>query len=397
MTLTAAGPVTGPVVRPVTGPVTGPVIAADVDAVVHDNPYLLLTPGPVSTSKGVRHALLRDWCTWDDDYNQDIVQDVRRRLVALATTRSDEYTAVLLQGSGSFAVEATLGTALPPTGGRLLVVANGAYGQRMVTMTEVLGIDHEVLALGETEAPSPADVAARLAADPAITHVAVVHCETTTGMLNPVEEIAAVVKGAGRTLIVDAMSSFGGIELDVAELGIDYLVSSSNKCIQGVPGFGFVIARRDVLATTAGNARSHSLDLHGQWRAMDATGKWRFTSPTHVVRAFAHALDELDAEGGIAARATRYRANHRTLVDGLRSLGFEILLDDADQAPIITSFRYPEADFDFAAFYDACKARGFVLYPGKISKAPTFRIGNIGEVYPQDMDALIEVVREVRG
>ena len=164
-----------------------------------------------------------------------------------------------------------------------------------------------------------------------------------------------------------------------------------------MPGFGFVIARRSVLQATAGHARSHSLDLYDQWRAMDATGKWRFTSPTHVVRAFAHALDELDAEGGIAARAARYRANHRTLVGGLRSLGFETLLDDADQAPIITSFRYPEADFDFRAFYRACKARGFVLYPGKISKAPTFRIGNIGEVYPADMEALVQVIREVRG
>jgi len=361
---------------------------------IPDNPYILLTPGPLSTSKGVRAALLRDWCTWDADYNETIVQDIRRRLAALAAEDARPYSAVLMQGSGSFAVEACLGTAVPKSG-RLLILTNGAYGKRMVEMARVLGIAHRELALGETEAPGAGDLLEALGADPGITHVALVHCETTTGILNPVEELARVAKGEGKTLIVDAMSSFGGIPFDAGRLGIDFLASSSNKCIQGVPGFGFVIARRDALEGCAGNARSLCMDLVGQWREMDKSGKWRYTSPTHVVRAFRQALDELDAEGGVAARHARYRENHRILVDGMRSLGFQTLLPDALQSPIITSFLYPDARFEFKAFYEAVKAKGFVLYPGKISQADTFRVGNIGEVYPADMRRLIEAAREV--
>jgi len=362
---------------------------------IPDNPYILLTPGPLSTSKGVRGAMLRDWCTWDADYNEDIVQNIRRRLVALATTTDTEnYTVVLMQGSGSFAVEACLGTVLPKTG-KLLILTNGAYGDRMVKMAQVLGINHTEMAMVETKAPTTVELEAALGKDPDITHVAIVHCETTTGILNPLEELTRVVKAADKTLIVDAMSSFGGIPLDIGKLGIDFLVSSSNKCIQGVPGFGFVIAKRDVLEGCAGNARSMCLDLVGQWREMDKSGKWRYTSPTHVVRAFYQALDELEAEGGIEARHARYRENHSVMVSGMRELGFTTLLPDNMQSPVITSFLYPNDQFDFKAFYEAVKAKGFVLYPGKISQADTFRIGNIGEVYPKDMERLIEVVRLV--
>ena len=359
---------------------------------IPNNPYILLTPGPLSTSKGVRGAMLRDWCTWDADYNEEIVQNIRRRLVALATTDIDKYTVVLMQGSGSFAVEACLGTALPKDG-KLLILTNGAYGDRMVEMAGVLGINHVKMGMVETKAPTAVELEAVLSADPSITHVALVHCETTTGILNPLEELSHVVKAAGKTLIVDAMSSFGGIPMDIGELEIDFLISSSNKCIQGVPGFGFVIARCDALEQCAGNARSLCLDLVSQWREMDKTGKWRYTSPTHVVRAFYQALDELEAEGGVAARSSRYRENHRILVGGMCELGFTTLLPDNMQSPIITSFLYPNAEFDFKAFYESVKAKGFVLYPGKISQADTFRIGNIGEVNPKDMERLIEVVR----
>jgi len=253
------------------------------------------------------------------------------------------------------------------------------------------------MALAETVAPNAKELQAALDADADITHVAVVHCETTTGILNPIEELSGLVKAAGKTLIVDAMSSFGGIPFDIGKLGIDFLASSSNKCIQGVPGFGFVIARREALEQCAGNARSLCMDLVGQWREMDKSGKWRYTSPTHVVRAFYQALDELEAEGGVQARHSRYSENHRLLVNGMRSLGFQTLLPDSLQSPIITSFLYPGGTFDFKAFYEAVKARGFVLYPGKISQAATFRIGNIGEVYPNDIKRLIEAVREVTG
>lgn len=230
-----------------------------------------------------------------------------------------------------------------------------------------------------------------------MTHVAVVHCETTTGVLNPLDAIAGIVKSHGKTLIVDAMSSFGGVPIDMSALGIDYLISSANKCIQGVPGFGFVIARRSLLEGCKGVARSLSLDLYDQWATMEkGHGKWRFTSPTHVVRAFLQALSELDAEGGIAARHTRYAENHRTLVRGMRALGFRTLLPDEWQSPVITSFYYPTEDFNFKDFYDKLKAKGFVIYPGKISQADTFRIGHIGDVRPADFTRLVQAIGELR-
>ena len=363
---------------------------------VPENPYLLLTPGPLSTSAGVRDAMLRDWCTWDSDYNQGVVQRIRRQLVELATTQVDDYSAVLLQGSGTFSVEATIGSAVPREG-RLLVIENGAYGARMLQIAEVLGISACVYRVPESEVPDARRVCQLLADDPHITHVALVHCETTTGILNPLAALAEVVKAAGKVLIVDAMSTFAGIRFDAGELGIDYLVSSANKCIQGVPGFAFVIARRAELQNCQHHARSLSLDLYAQWQDMDKDGKWRFTSPTHVVRACAQALDELAAEGGVAARQARYTENQRRLAEGMERLGFIPLIDRRWQSPIITAFLYPDDRFDFAEFYEQVKARGFVLYPGKISQAQTFRIGNIGEVYATDIDRLLLVIADVRG
>jgi 2-aminoethylphosphonate-pyruvate transaminase len=358
---------------------------------VPDNPYLLLTPGPLSTSKGVKATMLRDWCTWDDDYNA-IVRDLRRRLVALAT-KAEGYTSVLMQGSGTFSVESVIGTALPENG-KLLVVVGGVYGARIATIAEKLRIPHVRMDCGEMAPPDPKALAETLDRDPEISHVAVVHCETTTGMLNPVEALGAVVKAADRTYIVDAMSSFGGVPMDVAAIGADYCISSANKCIQGVPGFGFVIARTEAIAACQGRARSLSLDLFDQWRVMEEKGgKWRFTSPTHVVRAFATAMDELEAEGGVGARHARYADNQRRLVAGMRALGFETLLPDACQSPIITSFVSPSAaGYRFKDFYQALKAKGYVIYPGKVTASDTFRIGTIGEVYPEDIEGLLEAV-----
>lgn len=357
-----------------------------------ENPYLLLTPGPLSTSKGVRAAMFRDWCTWDKEYN-DIVQDIRRRITALAT-REQGFTSVLMQGSGTFSVEATVGSVVPDNG-RLLVLANGHYGQRIAKIATCLKLEHRVLDFGETNPLVPDQVGDTLDGDPRITHVAVVHCETTTGMLNPVEDVGTVVRQRGKVFIVDAMSSVGGLPLDMAEMGADFLVSSANKCIQGVPGFGFVIARRERLEECAGRARSLSLDLYAQWREMEERGgKWRFTSPTHVVRAFAQALNELDLEGGVSARHARYAANHRVLVQGMRSLGFKTLLPDELQSPIITAFHNPEhPSYDFMEFYARLKARGFVIYPGKVTGADTFRIGTIGHVFPKNMAILISAVQ----
>lgn len=361
---------------------------------IPDNPYLLLTPGPLSTTKGVRAALLRDYCTWDEDYNLDIVQRIRGELVTLAAGNPTDYTCVLMQGSGSFGVEACLGTAVP-WDGKMLVVSNGAYGRRMARQMEYIGRASSHLMYSETEAADPDDIGEALGNDPAITHVAMVHCETTTGILNPIEETARVVKAHGKTFIVDAMSSFGGMPIDMSALGIDYLIASSNKCVQGVPGFSFVIARRSELSKCEGNAHSLCLDLYDQWREMDEGGKWRFTSPTHVVRAFQQALFELQLEGGIPARYERYRENQRLLSEGMRSLGFRPLLDGAVQSPIITSFLYPSANFNFKAFYQSVKRAGFVIYPGKISSAPTFRIGNIGDVHASDITRLLGAVENI--
>ena len=358
-------------------------------------PYLLLTPGPLTTTESVKSAMMSDWCTWDKDYNEGVVEVIRKELVGIATSRPVEYTAVLMQGSGTFCVEATLGSTVRPED-HLLVAANGAYGKRMGVTAEYYGLNCHVMKFDETQAVDPAAIDAYLAEHKEVTHVSVVHCETTTGVLNPLEEIAAVVKRHGKTLIVDAMSSFGGVPVDMAQLGIDFLVSSANKCIQGVPGFGFIIARRSQLEQCKGVARSLSLDIYDQWETMEkGHGKWRFTSPTHVVRAFMQALAELKEEGGVAARHARYQENHRVLVEGMRSLGYKTLLADEWQSPVITSFHYPSAAFDFQSFYQALKAKGFVIYPGKISQADTFRIGNIGDVHPDDFRRLVEAVKEL--
>ena len=354
--------------------------------------YLLLTPGPLSTTATVRAAMLQDSCTWDADYNQGVVEPIRRELVRLATGPEYEgdYSAVLLQGSGSYVVESVLGSAIG-VDECLLIINNGAYGARMGEMARCLGLRHHELDCGETSRPEPAAIEAMLARHPEITHLAMVHCETTTGMLNPLEEVAELCQRRGIRLIVDAMSSFGGIPIDMGRLGIEFLISSANKCIQGVPGFGFVIARRAALTACAGRARSVSLDLHAQWQTMEQQGgKWRFTSPTHTVLAFAQALRELDEEGGIAARHQRYSENQRTLVAGMAELGFAPLLPEEWQSPIITAFYSPaHPDYRFADFYQRLKGQGFVIYPGKVSQADCFRIGNIGDVTPARVRSLL--------
>lgn len=354
--------------------------------------YLLLTPGPLSTTVTVRAAMLQDSCTWDADYNQGVVEPIRRELVRLATgpEYESDYSAVLLQGSGSYVVESVLGSAIG-SDECLLIINNGAYGARMGEMARCFGLRHHELDCGETTRPEPAAIEAMLARHPEITHLAMVHCETTTGMLNPLEEVAALCQRRGIRLIVDAMSSFGGIPIDMGRLGIEFLISSANKCIQGVPGFGFVIARRAALTACAGRARSVSLDLHAQWQTMEQQGgKWRFTSPTHTVLAFAQALRELDEEGGIAARHQRYSENQRTLVAGMAALGFAPLLPEEWQSPIITAFYSPaHPDYRFADFYQRLKGQGFVIYPGKVSQADCFRIGNIGDVTPERVRDLL--------
>ena len=363
-----------------------------------DTQYLLLTPGPLTTTRTVREAMMEEYSTWDVDYN-NIVESIRNSLVRLAVrddVNFDSFTSVLMPGSGTFSVESVVGSVIPP-GGKLLVLNNGAYGARVATISRMLGIETVELSQVETELTNLNEVEKILMEDSAISHVAMVHCETTTGMLNPAEAVGEIVRRLGRIYILDAMSSFGGIPISMESTGAHYLISSANKCVQGVPGFGFVIADRDQLESTKGLARSHSLDLYEQWREMESKGgKWRFTSPTHVVNAFACALEELDAEGGVEARHNRYLNNHKTLVEGMRSIGFKTLINDEFQSPIITSFHCPDLEaFDFQNFYDALKERGFVIYPGKVSNADCFRIGTIGDIFKDDILELLKRIEEV--
>lgn len=349
--------------------------------------YKLLTPGPLTTTESVKKEMLVDHCTWDNDY-KTITQTIRKNLLKLAHVSEEDYTAVLMQGSGTFGVESVL-TSSVGKGEKLLICANGAYGERMEDIAKHAGLAYSILHFHYNETPDAAVIAAELEKDPAITHVAMVHSETTSGILNDIASVAKVVKAAGKTFIVDAMSSFGGVDIPVAELGIDFVISSANKCIQGVPGFSFIICRRSELKKCEGKAVSLSLDLYDQWKGMEKDGKWRFTSPTHVVLAFAKAMEELEAEGGIPARSARYAENNRLLIEKMGEIGFKTYIDSKYQGPIITTFFYPEnTKFDFAEMYAYIKERGYAIYPGKLTDADTFRIGNIGEIYKEDIEKL---------
>lgn len=354
---------------------------------------LLFTPGPLTTSRTVKQAMLRDVGSRDGEFLR-VVADVRKRLLAIGGVKSG-YEAVLMQGSGTFGVESVVSSAIPKDG-KLLVVVNGAYGKRIVRMAEVLRIDHVVQTYAEDSLPDLRALEAELAKDRAITHVAMVHSETTTGIVNPIEEAGRVVREAKRLFVVDAMSSFGAIPIDLEAAGVDYLVSSANKCIEGVPGFAFVLARREPLLASEGNARSLSLDLHAQWKGLEADGQFRFTPPTHAILAFHEALRELEAEGGVEARGARYRDNQRTLVEGMARLGIHPYLRPEVQGPIITSFRYPaHPRFDFETFYAKLGDRGFTIYPGKLTTADCFRIGSIGRIFRKDVVNLLGAIREV--
>ena len=349
---------------------------------------VLLTPGPLTTSYHVKEQMLRDWGSWDDDFRA-MTEEMRRRLLALIGDGAEEYDCVPMQGSGSFSVEAMLGTFIPPSG-KALVLANGAYGKRSAQTLKYLNRDHIVLDKGDYLPPRGEMVAEILAQEPAITHVVAIHCETSSGILNPIEEISHATYGAGRALLIDSMSAFGAIPLNANQIRFEALVSSANKCIEGVPGFGFVIARKATLEAAKGNSHSLCLDLHAQWTHMNKTGQWRYTPPTHVVAAFLEALRSHEEEGGVAARGARYRQNMDVIVDGMRGLGFETLLKDRWLSPIIVTFFCPaDPKFKFEQFYALMKQKGFIIYPGKLTKLDSFRIGCIGQM---DADIMQQVV-----
>ncbi|MFI3227105.1 MAG: 2-aminoethylphosphonate--pyruvate transaminase [Clostridia bacterium] len=353
--------------------------------------YKLLTPGPLTTTDTVKKVMMVDHCTWDNDYKQ-ITQEIRQKLLDIAHVSNEKYTTVLMQGSGTFGVESVITSAVG-SDEKILFIANGAYGERMSQIAKKAGVNHIAYNCHYNEQPNLAEIEEIIKNDAKITHVAIVHSETTSGILNNITDVAKLVKAYNLTFIVDAMSSFGGVDIDVDALGIDFIISSANKCIQGVPGFSFIICKKDSLEKCKDKARSLSLDLYDQWVSMDKDGKWRFTSPTHIVLAFAEALKELEAEGGVKSRQERYEQNNKILIDRMTEMGIKTYVDRTHQSPIITTFFSPEGVV-FEDMYAYVKARGYAIYPGKVTESETFRIGNIGEIYADDMNKLCDIFAE---
>jgi 2-aminoethylphosphonate-pyruvate transaminase len=354
---------------------------------------ILLTPGPLTTSLATKSAMLRDWGSWDASFNA-VTARVRARLTAVVNGEGT-HVCVPMQGSGTFSVEAAVNTLVPRSGGHLLVLINGAYGKRLARLTEMMGRKLSVFETAEDVPTTAADVARKLDADPSITHVALIHCETSTGILNPLAEIAEAVAQRGRRLIIDAMSSFGAIPIDAGAVPFDALVAASGKCIEGPPGMGFVFVRKSMLEQCAGNSTSLSLDLHDQWAYMEKTTQWRYTPPTHVVVALDAALEQYLAAGGQPARLARYTANCETLIAGMKEMGFRPFLDSRIQAPIIVTFHAPaDPRYAFKAFYDKVRDKGFILYPGKLTQVETFRVGCIGAIGPDEMRHAVNAVRD---
>jgi len=355
-----------------------------------DRERILLTPGPLTTSLRTKLAMLRDWGSWDAEFNA-VTARVRASLLEIAHAQGS-HVVVPLQGSGTFSVEAAVATVVPREG-HVLVLDNGAYCKRAARLTGMMGRRCTVLPFDDAEPVSARALDDKLGQDTSITHVVMIHCETGAGVLNPLEEVALVCERRGKGLIVDAMSSFGALPIDAREVRFDALVAASGKCLEGVPGMGFVFLRKAILDRCAGNSQSLAMDLHDQHTYMERTGQWRFTPPTHVVVALAEAIAQFEEEGGQPARLARYTDNYRTLVDGMSRLGFMPFLDPSVQAPIIVTFHAPgDAAYEFKAFYNAAKAHGFILYPGKLTQVETFRVGCIGAIGRVEMAQAVHAV-----
>lgn len=355
-----------------------------------DRDPLLLTPGPLTTSLRTKQAMLHDWGSWDAAFNR-MTAEVCSQLVDVVHG-AGSHVCVPLQGSGTFSVEATLGT-LVPRDGKVLVPNNGAYCARILKILSYLGREAVELRFAEDQPADPAAIEAALLADPGITHVAQVHCETGTGLLNPLAEIARVVARQGRSLIIDAMSSFAAIEIDVRSMPFDALIAASGKCLEGVPGMGFVIIRQTQLEASAGRCHSLAMDLYDQWVYLQKTTQWRYTPPTHVVAALHQALAQFQEEGGLAARRARYAANCAALKEGMRGLGLTPFLRPEVQSDIIVTFHAPaHPHYNFSVFYQGVRDRGFILYPGKLTQVETFRVGCIGALTPKDIHQVVQAV-----
>ncbi len=359
---------------------------------IHDRDPILLTPGPLTTSLATKAAMLRDWGSWDSKFNA-VTAQLRAKLLHILHA-TETHVCVPMQGSGTFSVEATVNT-LVPRDGHVLVLINGAYGKRMAKLTGMLGRRLSTFETADDVPTTADDVNRLLAQNPSITHVGLIHCETSTGILNPLPEIAAIVARHGRRLLVDAMSSFGALPIDARTTPFDALVAASGKCVEGPPGMGFVFVRNGVLERCAGNSTSLALDLHDQWTYMEKTTQWRFTPPTHIVVALDTALDQFAVDGGQPGRLARYAANCATLVQGMTELGLRSFLEPSIQAPIIVTFHAPaDPKYTFAEFYERVRDKGFILYPGKLTQVETFRVGCIGAIGPDEMRQAVNAMRD---
>ena len=353
---------------------------------------LLLTPGPVSVSDTTRQAMLFDRASGEAEVVRDLVFS-REYLVGLLSGEGS-YTAVPLPGSATYANEAVIATLVPP-GGKLLIHTNGVYGDRLIEICEALGTAYAAIRTLPFVPPTARQFEDALTADPAITHVMVVHCETSTGVLNPIDEIAELCQRLAKGLLIDAVASFGAFDLDARRLRFEAVVISSNKCLQGVPGIGWAVVQKQALENAKGHARVLALNLWDQNQHMDKTNSFRFTPPTHVLAAFAQALHEHEAEGGIPARRLRYQRSWRRLVDGMRQMGFSTVVPDAFASPIVATFHNPDHPaFSFQALYQGMKQRGFIIFPGRLALADTFRIACMGDVNEDDIGEAMQAVAE---
>ena len=359
-----------------------------------DRDRILLTPGPLTTTLRTKLAMLKDWGSWDADFIA-VTASVRRSLLAIIHGQ-DSHVVVPLQGSGTFSVEAAVAT-LVPHDGHVLVLDNGAYCKRAARITSMMGRRCTTMSFDEASPVDPHALAQRLQEDASITHVVLIHCETGAGVLNPLQAVADVCARFERGLIVDAMSSFAALEIDARKTRFDALIAASGKCLEGVPGMGFVFIRQAVLEGCAGRSQSLAMDLYDQYVYMEKTGQWRFTPPTHVVVALHEAIAQFEAEGGQSARLARYTRNYQTLVTGMAALGFKPFLDPAVQAPIIVTFHAPQHPaYEFKRFYDTAKHYGFLLYPGKLTQVETFRVGCIGAIGPVEMRQAVDAVAQTQ-
>lgn len=357
---------------------------------------LLFTPGPLTTSYNVKQSMLSDYGSRDNKFI-DIISNIRSRLLDIANVSPDDYTVIPIQGSGTYGVESVLCSSVDRQEG-VLIIVNGAYGERMINICRHHNIQYFVHRVQDNETYDFAAIEKLLNNDAQdVSHIAIIHNETTSGLINDLESIGELATKYKKSYIVDAMSSFGAYDIDFADCGIDYLISSSNKCIESVPGFSYVIARKSKLHNECiDNSSSLSLNLYAQYDGFNKNGQFRFTPPTHTLLAFNTALNELQQEGGIHERAKRYQQNQTIIHNKMNELGFKRYIDDDLQGYIISSYYYSsDKNWSFTAFYNKLNDRGFVIYPGKVSQADCFRIGHIGRIFKEDSERLAQAIDDV--